>query len=359
MRPTVSASEVWSEARGLSVLGSGRALPGEPVSTESLLDRIAAQFGVDVRRSAHRIAARLGIAFRHLSRTLTERFEGTRAGEGNADLAAAAVRSALAQAGVSVRDLRYLIAHTATPGEHVPPNVVQIARLLGYRGPVAELRQACTGFANALVLAHAVMGSTSAGPVAVVGSETGSVYFDPLRARDDRGQHVNLVQMGDGAAAVILGPDHSAATARLSHLFYGQNTSSTPPGLRLVGGGSCAPAVVLPQFAHDVETIRAHGPTLLACGATAARTLGVEPREVDYILPHQANGRMARVVAPLLGVLPERVYVNAHRVGNTGSAAIWLALADLRPTLMPRESVLVLGAEATGYMFGGFRYVHA
>jgi 3-oxoacyl-[acyl-carrier-protein] synthase-3 len=359
MRLAFSAPEVWSEARGFAVLGSGRALPGEPLSTELLLERLAAQFGVDVRRSAHRIAARLGIGFRHLSRALTARFEGTREGEGNADLAAAAVRAALGQAGVSVRDLRYLIAHTATPGEHVPPNVVQIARLLGYRGPVADLRQACTGFANALALAHAVMAGAGAGPVAVVGSETGSVYFDPLSARNDRAQQVSLVQMGDGAAAVILAPDDIAATARLSHLFYGQSPSDLPPGLRLVGGGSSAPGVYLPQFAHNIEAIRAHGPNLLACGAVAARRLGVEPREVDYILPHQANGKMARVVAPLLGVLPERVYVNAHRVGNTGSAAIWLALADLRPSLLPRQTVLVLGAEATGYMFGGFRYVHA
>jgi 3-oxoacyl-[acyl-carrier-protein] synthase-3 len=46
-------------------------------------------------------------------------------------------------------------------------------------------------------------------------------------------------------------------------------------------------------------------------------------------------------------------------LGNTGSAAIWLALAQLRPTLEAGRTVLALGAEATDFMFGGFRYHHA
>jgi 3-oxoacyl-[acyl-carrier-protein] synthase-3 len=60
----------------------------------------------------------------------------------------------------------------------------------------------------------------------------------------------------------------------------------------------------------------------------------------------------------LLGIDPRRVFVNAQRLGNTGSAAIWLALAELRQSLEWGESALALGAEATKYMFGGFHYVH-
>jgi len=60
-----------------------------------------------------------------------------------------------------------------------------------------------------------------------------------------------------------------------------------------------------------------------------------------------------------LGLAPERIVVTADRLGNTGSAAIWLALAQMRSTLNPGETVLALGAEATDFMFGGFRYRHA
>ena len=68
---------------------------------------------------------------------------------------------------------------------------------------------------------------------------------------------------------------------------------------------------------------------------------------------------MATILAAPLGVAPERIVVTADRLGNTGSAAIWLTLAQLRPTLEPGQTVLALGAEATDFMFGGFRYQHA
>ena len=67
---------------------------------------------------------------------------------------------------------------------------------------------------------------------------------------------------------------------------------------------------------------------------------------------------MAEFLSPFLGIESGHVFVNAERLGNTGSAAIWLALAELRKRLLPGSSVLALGAEATKYMFGGFHYVH-
>jgi 3-oxoacyl-[acyl-carrier-protein] synthase-3 len=91
------------------------------------------------------------------------------------------------------------------------------------------------------------------------------------------------------------------------------------------------------------------------CAAAAERT-GSGPS--DYILPHQANGRMDAILAAPLGLPPERIVVTADRLGNTGSAAIWLALAQLRPGLKSGQTALALGAEATDFMFGGFRYHH-
>jgi 3-oxoacyl-[acyl-carrier-protein] synthase III len=96
----------------------------------------------------------------------------------------------------------------------------------------------------------------------------------------------------------------------------------------------------------------------IAADVAAARTLGTGVETVDHVIPHQANGRMAELLGLFLGIEPRRVFVNAEHLGNTGSAAIWLALAELRPSLQPGASVLALGAEATKYMFGGFHYVH-
>jgi 3-oxoacyl-[acyl-carrier-protein] synthase-3 len=357
---TFPSARFWHDSRKLKVLGMGTALPGPPVSTTELLTRVEKRFGVAVSRHGCRLARRLGIASRHICRDFAARREAPRQGHSNPDLAAAALRAALREAHLEVGDLTYLIGHTTSPARLVPPNIALVADRLGFTGPYMELRQACTGFANALVIAQGLASVAGVKAVAIIGSETGSVYFDPQRAGEDFSQIVNLVMMGDGAAAIVVGPDDSEAGARVSGNFFGQVGLGRPPGFTLDAGGSDEPFIEggTLEFEHDFTAVRDNGPELFYHGAAAARTLGVDVETVDYVIPHQANGRMAEVLSPFLGIERERIFVNAERLGNTGSAAVWLALAELRSSLGPGASVLALGAEATKYMFGGFHYVH-
>jgi 3-oxoacyl-[acyl-carrier-protein] synthase III len=354
----MTAHPLWCDSMSLRVLGTGAALPGEPVSTEELLDRVDRRFGLSLRRTGMAIAGRLSIRTRHLCRDLAARMEAPRSGHRNPELAAAAVQHALAEAGLSPRDLSYLVGHTATPARLIPPNIADVAEILSYEGPFTEFRQACTGFASALIFAQGLL-RAGAGPVAIVGSETGSVFFDPLRAVEDRGQLVNLVQMGDGAGAVVLARDDAGGGPHLSHVVYGHAPFSSSPGLAVVGGGSDLPTcdAGFPEFRHDFTAVRRSGLELLLRSAEAARRACGRP--CDFILPHQANGRIDAILAGPLAVPPNRIIVTAGRTGNTGSAAIWLALAQKRRTLEPGQTVLALGAEATSFMFGGFRYSHA
>ncbi len=351
----------WRDSRSLRVLGMGTALPGPAVSTAELLERIETRFGVAVARRGAAYAARLGIASRHVCRNFDARREGPRPKHSNPDLAADALRTALAEAGIETEDLDYLIGHTTTPACLVPPNIALVADRLDYAGPYLELRQACTGFANALVVAQGLLAGGAARAVAIVGSETGSVYFDPVRAADDTAQLVNLVQMGDAAAAIVLTRDDGAPGARIGGNFFGQIGLGRTPGFQLAAGGSNAPfsGPGPLEFEHDYAGVRASGPELFAQGASVARSLGAAVEEVDRVVPHQANGQLAALLGAFFGIPCERVFVNADRRGNTGSAAIWLALAELRSELAPGERVLALGAEATKYMFGGFQYLHA
>ncbi len=166
--------------------------------------------------------------------------------------------------------------------------------------------------------------------------------------------------MGDGAAAVVVGPDDSKPGARISNNFFGPVGVGRSPGFALAAGGSDRPFVEggLLEFEHDYAAVRDCGPELFYRGAEIARGLGIPAETVDHVIPHQANGRMAELLGPFLEIEPSHIFVNADRIGNTGSAAIWLALAELRSGLKPGETVLALGAEATKYMFGGFQYVH-
>lgn len=350
----------WRDVRSLQVLGMGTAVPGPSVSTAELLERVETRFHAPVVRRGGALADRLGIKARHICRDFTELHEAPRREHSNPDLAAAALKAALEEAQLEIDDLAYLIGHTTSPARLAPPNIALVADRVGFTGPYMELRQACTGFANALVIAQGLVSAPGAKPIAIIGSETGSVYFDPRRAAEDVRQLVNLVQMGDGAAAIILAPEGVRPGARITGNFFGQIGVGRTPGFTLAAGGSDFPFLEtgLLEFEHDCAAVKTSGPELFTRGAEVASSLGVSAHEVDYVIPHQANGRMAELLGPFLGIEPRRVFVNADHVGNTGSAAIWLALAELRASLQPGARVLALGAEATKYMFGGFGYVH-
>lgn len=291
----VAAPQVWTDPTPLRVLGMGTALPGPPVGTGALLNLVESRFGVDVRARGGAIARKLGIEARHICRPFDQPIEGPRPGQRNPELAAQAVRGALAEAGLAAGDLAYIIGHTATPATALPANVAQVAAGLGYHGPFAEFRQACTGFANALVFALCLL-RTGSGPVAIVGSETGSVHFDPRRAAVDPRQLVNMLQMGDGAAAIVLAPDDGRPGARLSRVFHGQMGPGHPPGLSVPQGGSDAPGVPLgvQEFQHDYAAIRVAGPGLPAEVRRRGVGSGHPPDWMDAAAPDQrSHGRVA------------------------------------------------------------------
>src|SRR5882724_2872481 len=159
----------WHDARKLKVLGMGTALPGPLVSTAELLERVERRFGVAVSRRGTKFAYRLGIESRHICRDFSARHETPRAEHSNPDLAAAALRTALQEAELKIDDLAYLIGHTTSPSCLMPPNIALVADRVGFVGPYMELRQACTGFANALVIAQGIVSVPGPKYVAIVG----------------------------------------------------------------------------------------------------------------------------------------------------------------------------------------------
>lgn len=346
----------------LRVLGTGSALPGASISTTELIDRISPYLPEGAPALALRLGKRLGITSRYLSRSLDAPVESPRPIDTAPKVAARAVTAALAGAACDVNTLRMLIGHTATPHTLLPANVAWVADELRYTGAHTELRQACTGFASATVFGASLIAS-GVGPVAIVGSETGSVMFDPRRTAVDATQLVNLVQMGDGAGAIVLGPLEDPAASRIELVFYGSIGCGRAPGLALNEGGSGAPCIAsgsVPHFTHDYTAIREDGVELLRTGLATAARAGVRPNDIDWWLPHQVNGRLPELCARWLGLPAERVVCESDVLGNLGSAAIWVALDRLRRSgrLARGDRVLVLGAEATKYLYGGLLYVH-
>lgn len=338
----------------------GLALPGKPLSTATLLDRLDRNYGIEISRRGAAIAHKLGIQHRHMARDFKAVHEIARAGHSNAELSALALRGALTQAKMQPDQLGYLISHTTTPDTLLPPNIAWVADKLNFSGPFAEFRQACTGFANALVMAAGLLFQPNSKPIAIVGSETGSVFCDPRRAVHDPAQLVNLMQMGDAAAAIILAPYDDAGDC-IDCFAFGNLGQHQQPGLSLINGGAQQPFTEhdIMEFAHDYQSISATGQKLFEAGYAAAAHMGSEPAKADFLIPHQANGRLDELLAPALNMPHERIVTSARHMGNTGSAAIWAALYETRQKLAAGGKAVILGAEATKHMFATFRYTHS
>lgn len=339
----------------LRVHGTGSALPGPLIDNETLLLALERQTGARQAATARKVAGRLAIRSRHVSRDINTAISGTIEGR---DAPSLCVR-ALDGAGASI--MSYLIGHTATPHTQLPGNTAWVAEALRFAGPYTELRQACTGFAAALMSAAAMIAEQGDEIVGIVGSETGSPFFDIADDFLDLDQLINFVQMGDGAGAIVLGRDDGAGS-RIIDAFYGQIGVDRSPGIGIAGGGSGSPACPagLPYFFHDSRAVRRHGEALVLAGLEAIQSRGYTLDDFDWVLPHQANGRIDALFKDRFPDYRGRVFVTADRLGNLGSAAIWVGLDKLRTSgqLESGHKVLVLGAEASKYMFGGFVYEH-
>jgi len=112
----------------------------------------------------------------------------------------------------------------------------------------------------------------------------------------------------------------------------------------------------LPVFRHNVSEVREQGASLFIKGLESVLTRGYSLDDFAYILPHQVNGHLGRLLSAHLHVPEERIIVDVAKLGNLGSAAIWVSLDRLRQSgrLKKGDKVLVLGAEATKYLYGGF-----
>lgn len=353
-------SAIVSNAK-ITLRSCANAFPNELVDTPSLLDKLSFHCSKSMARQARFIAKRLGVESRYLSRNLETPLSN--ANPSAIELSYQAINSAKAKLSQPVDQFGYLISHTATPHTLLPSNAAWISDSLASQAPYMELRQACTGFASALQIAAPMLNQNpEMPPICIVAAETGSVFFDISKSFIDTEQLINYVQMGDGASAVILSSDDGTGRRVISHCFSGHIGIGKAPGFELIGGGSAQASCEkgLPYFSHNATSVRAQGEALFHKGIETINEQGFELDDFAYIIPHQANGHIDTLLSKRLNIEPERVINTAKVWGNLGSVAIWASLTKLinSSQLVQGDKVLVLGAEATKYMYGGFIYQH-
>ncbi len=274
--------------------------------------------------------------------------------EAASDLGIAAGHRVLDRRGLSPKDVDMVIVASSTTDYPNFPSTASIIqdRMRCVNAGAFDISAGCTGFVYGLELARSLVDAGSVGVVLLLGAET----LTKITNWDDRN---SCVLFGDGAGAVIVessnepGPQvrrswlrskGSGDTALIRHVGGSRTPfdpeKHTPADMQIYMDGR---AVYL--FAVDavVRTIR-----------TLCKNEGVEPEEIDWIVPHQANVRIIEAAAKRLNLKMDTFYTNLDRFANTSAASIPIAVTEMiqRDLLKRGHKVITVGFGA-GLSYGG------
>jgi len=85
----------------------------------------------------------------------------------------------------------------------------------------------------------------------------------------------------------------------------------------------------------------------------AVRSQGLEGKDIDWMVPHQANIRIIQATAQKLGVSMDRVIITLDKQGNTSGASIPLALnRGVRDGKIKEGQLILLEAFGAGLTWG-------
>jgi 3-oxoacyl-[acyl-carrier-protein] synthase III len=249
------------------------------------------------------------------------------------DLAMPACETALAQAGLSGKDIDLLIVATVTPDMSFPSTSAILADKLGAADAAAyDLSAGCTGFMYAVAQAYGMLAGGLAHKALVVGGDVLSRILDWT----DRS---TLVLFGDGAGAVVL--EHSDEAGFLA--FELGADGSGGEHLWLPGSGSrlfTDPDKHVKMNGREVFKFATR--VLVQSAEDVLAQVGSTIDDVDVYVPHQANVRIIDHATKKLGIPSDRVVINVDRYGNTSSGSIPLALADAQAEGRLQAGKLVL-----------------
>ena len=256
------------------------------------------------------------------SRTGIERRHFAAEGETTSDLAIAAGRRALEDAGLTGADVDVIVLATATPDQTFPATATRVQAALGMTGGFAfDIQAVCAGFIFALAQADALIRTGQARRVMVIGAETFSRILD----FSDRG---TCVLFGDGAGASILEAREGAGDVTDRGLLATDlHSDGRYNALLYVDGGPSSTGRAGVVRMAGQEVFRHAVLKLAETGAAALARAGLTTADIDWLVPHQANLRIMTMTAQKLGVPMEKVVVTVHDHGNTSAASIPLALS--------------------------------
>ena len=291
------------------MVSTGRAVPAHVMTNHDFA-------AIGVETSHDWIVERTGIVQRHIARD----------GETTSSLGSAASRIAMERAKVHAGEVDVIILSTATPDRLLPATAVDIQAELGAtRAAAFDVSAACSGWLYGLSVAEGMIAAGTAETALVIASEKMSSIVDWT----DRS---TCVLFGDGAGATVVQRSRHhrgilstfmRSDGTLAELLYRPHGGATVPMTEavLMDRSHFVKMAGREVFKHAVRSMAE------ACDRAldAARLTG---KDIDLLIPHQANVRIIEATAKHAGISMDKVYVNVDRYGNTSSASIPISLDE-------------------------------
>ena len=286
------------------VLGCGGYLPERIVTNEELAARLDT--------SDEWIRQRTGIGERRVAAQ----------GELTSDLAVRAAEQALRCAGMRGSDLDLIVVATATPDNTFPATAAKVQARLGMaHGAAFDVQAVCAGFIFALSVADNALRLGQARTAMVIGAETFSRILD----WQDRG---TCVLFGDGAGALILNAVPEASAEGRGVLSTHLHSDGRQYDILYVDGGPSSTGSTGYLRMEGREVFRHAVNNLSAAVDEALSANGLTGKDIDWLVPHQANSRIIDAIARKLTLPRDKVVMTIERHANTSAASIPLALSE-------------------------------
>jgi len=279
---------------------------------------------------------------------IKERHYAHRTEETTATMGIEAAKIAIERAGTTAADIDFIIFATLSPDYYFPGCGVLVQREMKMKEIGAlDIRNQCSGFVYALSVADQFIRTGTYKNILVIGSEKHSFGLD----MSTRGRNVSVI-FGDGAGAVVLQPATQEGQGILSTHLHSDGESAEI--LAMYNPGTHANHWAAKNYAkfdeaEVAEMFFSHamidegqifpamdGPSVFKKAIVkfpevileALHTNGYEPKEINMLIPHQANLRIAQFVQQKLGLRDDQVFNNIQNYGNTTAASVPIALCE-------------------------------
>ena len=273
-------------------------------------------------------------------------------------MGAKASRIAIERAGLTKDEIDFIVFATLSPDMYFPGGGVQVQEMLDMPTIGAlDVRNQCSGFIYAMSVADQFIKTGMYKNILVIGSEHHSGGLE----KSTRGRGVTVI-FGDGAGAAVLSRCEEGGKGILSSHLHSEGKHAKQLVLEGPATQRWVPEILEKNDPDDVSYYPyMNGPFVFKHAITrfseaiveGLEANKLEKEDIDILIPHQANLRIAQFIQKKFRLSNDQVYNNIMKYGNTTAASVIIALTEAwEKGKIKDNDLVVLAAFGSGFTWG-------